>query len=260
MNRYLKHVAVAVVLSAGGIAGAHNVLGLAYSGFNAGDANIDKFRASLAATGANVTWLDGAGPGSLAGFLASASFDSIFIYDISGQGGLTDGNDAAALGAWYNNKSVVLDGRSYGSYFQSVGGGSDQFLQNVSDFFGANGGGLYVGADDHPTWTSNANALLAGAGFNGFDGDESTYDTYVSASPLYAGMADPANDLAWDYSPGNWSVAQAPVGLQPNGVVLGGIYFNEDDSPLISTALVPAPGMTGLAVIAGLVAVRRRRA
>lgn len=255
-----RNMLMAVVLAAGGVSGAQNVLALVYSDGFTGDPSIDNIRQSLVATGASVTWKDGAVPGDLAGYLSSAAYDSVFIHDITLTGGLTDLGDAGALNAWYNaGKSAVLDGRSYGSLFQPLGGGSDLFLRNVATFFNANGGGLYVGGDDHPTWTKNANSLLNAAGFASFSGDFVEYRTYAAASPLYIGMTDPNNDLAWDYGPGDWTVSESPVGLQVNGTTLEGIFFNGNNIPLISSYLVPAPGAVGLAVVAGLLASRRRR-
>lgn len=251
----MKKFAAMALLAVAGSALAGNTVVITYDG--GFGAPVFDFYNSVLAADPLATHLYNPAPGAVAAYMGSSSVDNLLIYDITASN-MMDPSDAAAVGAWYNSsKSAVIDGRSYGSYFNGAAGtDNDKFLQNVTNWFNANGGGLYIGTDHNPDWTNNGNQYLAAAGFQQIIDVEYGLPTGWNPSPLYAGIAPPG-DLDW--SSFGWSVGHTPVGLQPNGVTLSNILYAGPGDPMISTSLVPAPGAAGVLGLVGFAALRRRR-
>ena len=251
----MKKMAILALLAATGVASAHETLVITYDGgFGAGVNNV--YNAVLGAD-PFAEHLYNPAPGAVATYLANEHVESIFIFDITTYS-MMDSSDAAAVGAWYQeeNRSAVIDGRSYGVFFNGGSGGDeDRYIQNTANWFLNNDGGLWIGTDHDPEWTFNGNQYLVAAGFNPIVGLESGPATGWNASPLFDGVNVPG----LDWSGGNWSVGHTPVGLQPNGVTLSNILYSGPGDPMISTYLVPAPGAAGALALVGIAALRRRR-
>ncbi|MBL8760082.1 MAG: hypothetical protein JNL50_02150 [Phycisphaerae bacterium] len=250
----MKKIAILALLAATGVATAHETLVITYDG-GYGSAVNNVYNAVLGADPL-AEHLYNPAPGSVAAYLASEHVDNIFIFDITSFN-MMDGSDAAAVGAWYNSsKSAVIDGRSYGVYFNGGSGtDEDRYVQNTANWFLNNGGGLWVGTDHNPDWTYNGNQYLAAAGFQQIIDLETGPATGFNASPLFDGV----NVAGLDWSGSGWSVGHTPVGLQPNGVSLSNILYSGPSDPMISTYLVPAPGAAGALALVGIAALRRRR-
>lgn len=250
----MKKIAILALLAATGVASAHETLVITYDGgFGSGVNNV--YNAVLGAD-PMAEHLYNPAPGTVAEYLANEDVDNLFIFDVA-TSSMMDSADAAAVGAWYNgDKSAVIDGRSYGVYFNGgTGGDEDRYIMNTANWFMNNGGGLWIGTDHYPEWTYNGNQYLAAAGFNQILDIETGPATGFNASPLYDGV----NPAGLDWSNQGWSVGHTPVGMQPNGVMLSNILYSGPGDPMISTYLVPAPGAAGALALVGIAALRRRR-
>lgn len=237
------------------VAQQHRVLAIVYSQGFQDQPGILNLRASLQATGATVDWLNNAQQGQLAQRLANNTYDSIFLYDIT-TAAIFGGQDGPALNNWFNaqTKSVVMDGRSYGSFFQ--GGPNtpdDLFLRNIALNFRDNGGGLWLGADDSPSWTQNANRAATAVGLNQFS--QLVSEPIIAGQGPYVTTPNNINPLNLNWG---WSASYAPTGVQPNGAVLERILWGRQGT-LASGNLVPTPGATAILALGGLAAARRRR-
>jgi len=212
--------------------------------------------AAIAHGAGAVTWVEGANPGSMAADLTAGNYNQVFVWDITATPGLTNAADQAALDAWYaNSRSAVIDGRSYGQYFQGGNGFEDDYISNVVKNFLDNNGGLWVGTDHEPTWTNNGNDYLNALGFNPVINDIQLTDLSLNgANPYMSPTALSAPGLSW-----NWSGGQVPVGLQPNGLVMQPLaWVNGGMIPMISTRLPePATGLLLIGIVCGMA--RRRR-
>jgi len=250
----MKKIAILALLAATGVASAHETLVITYDGGYGAQVN-NVFNAVLGAD-PMAEHLYNPAPGAVAAYLANEHVENLFIFDVT-TFSMMDGSDAAAVGAWYNSsRSAVIDGRSYGVYFNGGSGGDeDRYIQNTANWFMNNGGGMWIGTDHYPDWTTNGNQYLAAAGFNQILDLESGPATGFNASPLYDGV----NVAGLDWSGSGWSVGHTPVGLQPNGVTLSNILYAGPGDPMISTYLVPAPGAAGALALVGIAALRRRR-
>jgi hypothetical protein len=215
---------------------------------------LDQVATALTNHGHAVDTILSAAPGDLAGALGVKNYTNVFFWDIGasiggGASPVPNSADLSALAVWYtSHNNIVIDGRSYGAYFNGILGDEGKYLDNVADVFNARGGGLWVGSDNTETfpavdWTLNANAALGALGFNPIVGDVFSNSFFVdNSNPIMAGVT--ASNLLWD-----WSAGEVPVGLQPNGTTLGAIGWDENQIPLISTyiSVVPEPNSLILA-------------
>jgi MYXO-CTERM domain-containing protein len=251
----MKKVAALALLAMAGSALAGNTVVITYDG--GFGASVNNVYNAVAVADPFATHLYNPAPGAVAAYMGSNTVDNLFIFDITASN-MMGASDAAAVGAWYNSsKSAVIDGRSYGVYFNGNSTSSDEgtYIQNTANWFQNNGGGLWIGTDHNPDWTNNGNQYLAAAGFMQIIDIETGAATGFNASPLYAGV----NVAGLDWSGQGWSVGHTPVGLQPNGVMLSNILYAGPGDPMISTSLVPAPGAAGALALVGIAALRRRR-
>ncbi|MCC6969632.1 MAG: hypothetical protein IT434_05365 [Phycisphaerales bacterium] len=251
----MNKIAILALLAATGVASAHETLVITYDGGFGGGVN-NVYNAVLGAD-PMAEHLYNPAPGAVAAYLASEDVDNLFIFDIT-TSNMMSSADAAAVGAWYDSsKSAVIDGRSYGVYFNGGSGGDeDRYIQNTANWFMNNGGGMWIGTDHEPDWTVNGNQYLVAAGFTPIIGLENGPATGWNASPLWDGVV--VSSLDWSGGSA-WTVGHTPVGLQPNGVTLSNILYSGPGDPMISTYLVPAPGAAGALALVGLAALRRRR-
>lgn len=251
----MKKIAALALLAAAGSSLAGNTVVITYDG--GFGSSVNNVYNAVAVADPMATHLYNPAPGAVAAYMGSNTVDNLFIFDITATN-MMDPSDAAAVGAWYNgSKSAVIDGRSYGVYFNGGSTSSDEgtYIQNTANWFQNNGGGLWIGTDHNPDWTWNGNQYLVAAGFNPILLVESGPATGWNASPLYAGV----NVAGLDWSAQGWTVGHTPVGLQPNGVILSNILYSGPGDPMISTYLVPAPGAAGALALIGIAALRRRR-
>ncbi|MCC6969631.1 MAG: hypothetical protein IT434_05360 [Phycisphaerales bacterium] len=251
----MSKIAALALLAVAGSALAGNTVVITYDG--GFGAQVNNVFNAVQAVDPLATHLYNPAPGVVAAYMGSNSVDNLFIFDITASN-MMGGSDAAAVGAWYNSsKSAVIDGRSYGVYFNGTSLASDEskYIQNTANWFQNNGGGLWIGTDHNPDWTNNGNQYLAAAGFMQIIDIETGAATGFNPSPLYAGVT--VSGLDWSGS--GWSVGHTPVGLQPNGVMLSNILYAGPGDPMISTSLVPAPGAAGALALVGIAALRRRR-
>ncbi|NUQ53656.1 MAG: hypothetical protein HUU19_13285 [Phycisphaerales bacterium] len=251
----MKKVAALALLAMAGSALAGNTVVITYDG--GFGASVNNVYNAVAVADPFATHLYNPAPGAVAAYMGSNTVDNLFIFDITASN-MMGASDAAAVGAWYNSsKSAVIDGRSYGVYFNGNSTSSDEgtYIQNTANWFQNNGGGLWIGTDHNPDWTNNGNQYLAAAGFMQIIDIETGAATGFNASPLYAGVTV----AGLDWSGSGWSVGHTPVGLQPNGTFLSNILYAGPGDPMISTYLVPAPGAAGALALVGIAALRRRR-
>ena len=250
----MKKIAAMALLAVAGSALAGNTVVITYDG--GFGASVNNVYNAVAVADPFATHLYNPAPGAVAAYMGSNTVDNLFIFDITASN-MMGASDAAAVGAWYNSsKSAVIDGRSYGVYFNGGSGtDEDRYVQNTANWFLNNGGGLWVGTDHNPDWTYNGNQYLAAAGFQQIIDLETGPATGFNASPLFDGV----NVAGLDWSGSGWSVGHTPVGLQPNGVSLSNILYSGPSDPMISTYLVPAPGAAGALALVGIAALRRRR-
>lgn len=252
----MKKIAALALFALAGSALAGNSVVITYDGGYGADVN-NVFNAVQAADPLAVHLYNPA-PGAVAAYMGANAVDNLFIFDVT-TGNMMSPADAAAVGSWYNssNKSVVVDGRSYGVYFNGQNANSDEgtYIQNTANWFQNNGGGMWIGTDHDPDWTVNGNQYLIASGFIPIIGLETGPATGFNPSPLYAGV----NVAGLDWSGQGWSVGHTPVGAQPNGHFLSNILFSGPGDPMISVELVPAPGAAGVLGLVGIAALRRRR-
>jgi hypothetical protein len=227
-------------------------------------------KATLEAAGHTATIVDARTGGSLAAALGAASYDQVYLWDLS-ENLYLNATDTAALGSfWSSHRGLVVDSRSYGYYFQGTDPSEQALLRNVAANFGLTGGGVWVGTDHNPNWTNNGNAFLTAIGVNPITG---SYGDPVN-------FADPSSVLLSGVTPtalwgGGETVGSVPLGVQPNGVEMflhfGHIRADQSILPYISASFplsgpqppsgVPDGGSTALMLVGALVAlVGARRA
>lgn len=219
-----------------------------YSGYT-------EMKANLEADGHTVNIVDARTGGNVAAALGATAYDQVFLWDLTSSLYLNAADISAISSFWNPSKGIVVDTRSYGYHFQPNQASEVALLQNVAEALDLSGGGIWVGSDHDPSWTMNANPVLAALGF----------DTITGSYSDPVNFADPSSFLLDGVTPtdlwgGGASVGQAPIGTQPNGVEMF-IHFGHtraDGSilPYISASFdlegpqpptdVPEPGMLGL--------------
>ena len=225
---------------------------------------------TLTSAGHTVTIVDATTAGNVAGALGSASYDQVFLFDLTSSLYLNAADITALSTFWSTNRGLVVDTRSYGYYYQGDNASEVALLKNVASQLALSGGGVWVGTDHDPGWAYNANPFLAAIGVNTVTG--------IFSDPV--NFADPSSVLLAGVTPTDlWasgqSVGQAPIGIQPNGIEMF-IHFGHtrtDGSilPYISASFplegvnpnpMPEPSSLALLVMAaaGALAATRRRA
>lgn len=239
---------------------AQRILSIVYPGPFGLDPNIGNLARNLQATGAVVTDVWGPDFGALAQYLASDSFDQIYLWDLGTFPPNANAADKAALAAWWNTapgrQNVVLDGRAGGLLMENDG--SEQaFTRNIYANFAARGGGLWIGASPGPRGFGTANAYLGALGFPLFTGAFFDYVGVqaVTSEPLLT-TPNPIDvqGLRWRVPGlGDFGRAAAPSG--PNLVtVLSDVHENS----LITTNIPEPPGFLGLGAGGALMFAARR--
>jgi hypothetical protein len=172
-----------------------------------------EMKANLEAVGHTVTIVDARTGGSLATSLASGSYDSLFVWDLTSTSYLNQADRDAVQTFYGAHNSVVMDSRSYGYHFQPNNASEVALIQNVAAAFDSFSGGIWFGTDHNPDWTMNVNPILAQLGFDLITGSHSNAVNDVDpASILLTGVT--TTDL-WGSGA---SVGHVSLGIQPNGV------------------------------------------
>lgn len=233
-----------------------------------GSTNVyDQMAATLTGAGHTVTIVDARVAGNVAVALGGASYDQVFLWDLTATSYLSDDDVSALSSFWDSNRGLVVDTRSYGYHFQGADASEVALLQNVASQLALSGGGVWVGTDHHPGWAYNGNLFLSAINVNPVTG--------VFSDPV--NFADPSSVLLAGVTPtelwaANESVGQAPIGVQPNGTEMF-IHFGHtrtDGSilPYISASFplegvdpnpVPEPSSLALLAIAAAGALMARR-
>lgn len=275
MKLGLKIAAAALALVAGhAVAGRILLTQFDYASGPSGD--YQAMEANLEAAGHTVDIIDARISGNVASAIGTGVYSQVFLWDLTATAYLSAA-DVTSLTTFYNNhKSVVVDTRSYGYYFQPYNTSEVALIRNVAAQFDLRGGGVWVGTDHDPDWTRNGNQFLAAAGFNTITG---VYSDPVNlndpASVLLSGVTTTS---LWG---GGASIGRAPLGIQPNGADMR-FHFGHDAPnyviPYITASFgnfitpnedpddhgaVPEPGtlgLLGLGVIAMGFVARRKKA
>jgi len=192
-------------------------------------------KATLEAAGHTATIVDARTGGSLATALGAASYDQVYLWDLTAALYL-NAADTSALGSfWSTHRGLVVDSRSYGYHFQGTNASEKALLQNVASNFVLTGGGVWVGTDHNPDWTNNGNAFLSAIGVNPITGSYSDPVNFADPSSVLLSGVTPT-DL-WG---GGASIGSVPLGVQPNGVEMflhfGHIRSNQSILPYISAS------------------------
>ncbi|MDF1527611.1 MAG: PEP-CTERM sorting domain-containing protein [Sedimenticola sp.] len=170
-------------------------------------------KANLEAVGHTVTIVDATTGGNLAASLTSGSYDSLFLWDLSGSSYLNQADRNAVQTFYGAHNSVVMDSRSYGYHFQPNNASEVALIQNVAAAFDSFSGGIWFGTDHNPDWTKNVNPILAQLGFDLITGSHGNPVNDVDpASILLTGVT--TTDL---WAAGQ-TVGHVSLGIQPNGV------------------------------------------
>lgn len=223
--KYLKSCAVAACLTVATGANAGNILVADYWG-----SNFTVMESALESAGHTVDFIDGRGADAIANAMGAAAYDSVFIFDVTTANYMSS-NDLTALNALHNAaSSMVIDTQSYNyTVWDTADADGLNFLTNVADEFDLYGGGIFLGADHPPEWTTNTNAVLASFGMDLISDSVSTgIDAYDVSSPLF----DNVNPLNWRSS----SYGEAISGLQ--GGQMFDVLATSNGSALISASFV----------------------
>ena len=208
-----------------------NISGSSYNG----DAN--SINQTLINTGATVNYVTlSGGGGQAAAALATASYDQVWVFDLS-TGSDSYAADYDAIAAWYNtDKEIICDGRMISSYWSGRWTGEGQRLtDNYYHNMDIRGGGLVIGTDHNAFHTLGANDINSRIGLDPFVGNFSTAMIPVdTANPLMTTPNDMGTQLYDDSSPG-----QTPYGLQSNGQILYTLAWHSGnpDWPGISSTI-----------------------
>lgn len=163
--------------------------------------------------------------GVIASTLAANDYDQIYLFDFTEILGLTDAGDKASLATWYSNHrgNIVIDGRSYGIYFDYDK--DKELIENIAHAFSFRGGGLWIGVDhkDDVDWTKNGNALLSEIGYETVTG---IYYSVITGGDTACELLSNPNPIIPSTL---WvdSVGGAPTGIQPDGVNLRPLLWSD---------------------------------
>lgn len=179
-----------------------------------------------------------------------ASFDQIWVYDLNAMVDMSAIQMANYQGIadWYNNRddqNIILDGRiisSSDSWTSAWSRPSESpLVQSYAGALDARGGGLMLGTDHAPSFTSGINEInqLIGIGdFTGFYYSPPYAATIDVASPLYV------DGLGFSCGAGitcindNSSTSFVPTGLQANGQFLTPLAYHGTFSQAYSNAAI----------------------
>jgi hypothetical protein len=195
-----------VILSSQALAGSILLTQFDYDGYAA-------MKANLEADGNTVDIVDVRSGGTLATALANGSYDSLFIWDLTGTSYLNQADRDAVQTFYGVHNSIVLDSRSYGYHYQPNNSSEVALLRNVANAFDARNGGVWMGTDHDSEWTSNVNPILSQLGFDTISGNHSeAVNSFDPASILLSGV-----NVSELWALGQ-SVGHVSLGIQPNGV------------------------------------------
>jgi pimeloyl-ACP methyl ester carboxylesterase len=192
---------------------------------------------NLASLGYGVTHLYNPLPGAIAAALSAGTYQQVWLFDITTSLQISS-SDATSIAAWYvahAKGNIVIDARSYGSYFQPAA--ELPLTANYARGFGDRCGGLWLGSDDAPEWATNVNTVLRSIGYAPVTG---TQDSVVVGSPVpSAELLTYPNRLDLQTIDAEATPGIAPAGPQPDGTNLQVLLSNaaSADQPLATYAL-----------------------
>jgi hypothetical protein len=211
---------------------------------------------ALESAGHTVQFVDGTATDSISNALGSASYDQVFIFDVTTTNYMSS-NDLSALSAFHDAaSSMVVDTQSYNyTSWDTSDANGISFLTNVANEFENYGGGIYLGSD-HDSWAQNSNAVLGAFGMDLISGIISSEITwYDSSSPLFAGV-----------TPTDWDSSSYGIGISgmQNGQFFD-ILATDGTNTLISASFVsavPIPAAVWLfgSGLLGLIGFSKRKA
>jgi len=222
------------------LTGPHDstILLITFDGYGFWAPNSLNLHTNLIDLGYTVTHLYNPAPGEIESILAAETFRQVWLYDNVHYIQIST-NDANAIAAWYQANSrdnIIIDARSYGSYYTPE---SEKALTaNYAFTLDSRCGGLWIGTDHSPSWAYNANLVLTAMGYGTVTGEHSfsvSVGTPVPGSELLnnPNVIDLASVHAF-VTPGI-----PPTGVQSDGTNLQVLFYNtaEGNKPLTVFAL-----------------------
>ena len=173
----------------------------------------EQMQTNLEADGHTVNIIDAKVSGNVASALGSTAYDQVMLFDLTSSAYLSAADIGALSSFWDPSMGLVVDTRAYGYHFQGNDPSEVALIQNVAEALDLSGGGIWFGTDHDPSWTHNANPVLSAIGINPATGS--------FGAPV--NVADPTSFLLGGVIPtdlwgGGQTVAEAPIGIQPNGL------------------------------------------
>ena len=156
-----------------------DILMITFDGNGVWAPNSLRLHDNLVFLGYNVTHLLNPACGTI-GATLPGTFTQVWLFDINHFNQICAA-DAGALAAWYaahSKGNIIVDARSYGSWYEASAGipvgGAGAFelpvTENFAHEFSLRCGGLYIGTDHDPSWTTNGNPVLTAMGYGTVSG------------------------------------------------------------------------------------------